>query len=72
MTTTITKLLTIPEFADAIGVSDSLARALVVGGSVPFVWVRNRRRVDYREIEKWLSRANPVIDRPAPSDSESR
>ena len=35
--TTMTKLLTIPQFAHATGISEALARALVNRGDVPSV-----------------------------------
>jgi hypothetical protein len=56
-----TKLLSIPEFADAAGLSDALARALVMRGDVPSVRVGARRRVDSRWVQKWLSLGNPEI-----------
>jgi excisionase family DNA binding protein len=58
---TTTKLLTIPGFANAIGVSENLARAIVKRGEVPSIQVGRRRRVDSRWVEKWTAQANPPI-----------
>jgi excisionase family DNA binding protein len=58
---TITKLLTVPQFAEATGLSDPLARALVNRGDVPSVLVGRRRRVDARWVEKWVNLGNPEI-----------
>jgi excisionase family DNA binding protein len=57
----MTKLLTVPQFANATGLSDSLARTLVNSGQVPSIQVGRRRRVDARWIEKWTATANPEI-----------
>lgn len=58
---TTTKLLSIPQFADATGLTDYLARALVMRGDVPSVRVGARRRVDSRWVEKWVNLGNPDI-----------
>lgn len=58
---TMTKLLSIPQFAHATGLSDALARALVMRGDVPSVRVGARRRVDSRWVEKWVNLGNPEI-----------
>ncbi len=58
---TTTKLLTIPEFANATGISETLARTLVNRGDVPSIPVGRRRRVDARWVEKWTNTANPPI-----------
>ena len=58
---TMTKLLTVPQFATATGLSDTLARALVNRGDVPSILVGRRRRVDARWIEKWVNLGNPEI-----------
>jgi excisionase family DNA binding protein len=52
---TVTKLLSIPEFAKATGISVRLARELVNRGDVPSVRVGPRRRVDIRFVEKWTA-----------------
>lgn len=59
---TKTKLLTIPEFANATGLTYGLARELVIRGDVPHVLVGTRRRVDSRWIEKWTACGNPELD----------
>ncbi len=58
---TMTKLLTVPQFANATGLSEALARALVNRGDVPSIQVGSRRRVDSRWIEKWVNLGNPEI-----------
>jgi len=63
---TTTKLLTIPEFANATGISENLARAIVKRGEVPSIQVGRRRRVDSRWVEKWTALANPPIAGSAP------
>jgi hypothetical protein len=57
----MTKLLSIPQFAHATGLSDALARSLVMRGDVPSVRVGARRRVDSRWVEKWVNLGNPEI-----------
>jgi hypothetical protein len=58
---TTTKLLTIPQFANATGISETLARALVNRGDVPSIPVGRPRRIDARWIEKWTALANPPV-----------
>jgi excisionase family DNA binding protein len=58
---TTTKLLTIPQFAHATGISETLARAIVKRGEVPSVQVGRRRRVSSSWIEKWTDLANPPV-----------
>jgi excisionase family DNA binding protein len=58
---TTTKLLSVPQFANATGLSDTLARALVNRGDVPSILVGRRRRVDARWVEKWVNMGNPEI-----------
>ncbi len=57
---TTTKLLSIPEFAKATGLSDRLARHLVKNGDVPSIKVGSRRRVDARFIDRWTAAACEV------------
>jgi len=64
----MTKLLSIPEFAVATGISETLARALVNRGDVPSILVGRRRRVDARWVERWTALANP----PLPADIQRR
>jgi excisionase family DNA binding protein len=66
MTMKTTKLLSIPEFAKATGLSVWLARELVHRGDVPSVRVGARRRVDSRWVERWLAAGNPESDVPSP------
>jgi predicted DNA-binding transcriptional regulator AlpA len=58
---TTTRLLSIPQFANATGLSDALARALVMRGDVPSVRVGARRRVSSHWVEKWVNLGNPEI-----------
>lgn len=51
----MTKLLTIPKFAEATGLSYRLCLQLVDAGDVPSVRVGRRRRIDVRWIEQWLA-----------------
>jgi hypothetical protein len=50
---TTTKLLTIPAFAKATGLTYWLARELVNRGDIPSVQVGPRKRVDARWVEQW-------------------
>jgi excisionase family DNA binding protein len=59
--TTVTQLLTIPDFARRTGLPVTLARHLVYRGGVPSVRVGRRRRVDVRWVERWLAQGNPDI-----------
>lgn len=56
----VTKLLSIPQFAKATGLGYRLARKLVLSGEVPSVKVGPRRRVDTRQIDKWLDWEDPA------------
>jgi hypothetical protein len=49
----MTKLITIPRFAEATGLSYRLCR-LVETGQIPSVAVGPRRRIDVRWIDQWL------------------
>lgn len=51
----MTKLLTIPKFAETIGLSYRLCLQLVESGKIPSVPVGCRRRIDVRWVEQWLS-----------------
>jgi excisionase family DNA binding protein len=51
----MTKLLTIPEFAEATGLSYRLCLQLIESGKIPSVPVGTRRRIDVRWVEQWLS-----------------
>jgi excisionase family DNA binding protein len=51
----MTKLITIPKFAETTGLSYRLCLQLVEKGSIPSVSVGSRRRIDVRWIEQWLS-----------------
>jgi hypothetical protein len=52
---TTTKLLTIPAFARATGLSTWLARELVRRGDIPSVQVGPRHRIDARWVERWTT-----------------
>lgn len=51
----MTKLITIPKFAEATGLSYRLCLELVAAGKIPSVEVGTRRRIDVRWIEQWLA-----------------
>lgn len=51
----MTKLLTIPKFAQATGLSYRLHLQLVEAGEIPSVPVGSRRRIDIRWVEQWLA-----------------
>jgi excisionase family DNA binding protein len=51
----MTKLLTIPKFAEATGLSYRLCLQLVQTGEIPSVPVGSRRRIDVRWVEQWLA-----------------
>jgi excisionase family DNA binding protein len=50
----LTKLLSIAQFAKATGLGYRMARKLVLSGEVNSVKVGRRRRVDSRQIDRWL------------------
>jgi hypothetical protein len=51
----MTKLITIPKFAIATGLSYRLCLRLVGTGEVPSVLIGTRRRIDVRWIAQWLA-----------------
>ena len=51
----MTKLITIPKFAQATGLPYRLCLQLVGTGQIPSVPVGNRRRIDVRWVEQWLA-----------------
>jgi excisionase family DNA binding protein len=63
---TLTKLLTIPQFANATGLSERAARTMIEHGQLPTVRVGSRQRVDVRWVKKWLATANPDVSTGAP------
>jgi excisionase family DNA binding protein len=50
----MTKLLTIPKFAQETGLPYRLCLQLVHTGEIPSVQVGSRRRIDIRWVEQWL------------------
>jgi excisionase family DNA binding protein len=50
----MTKLITIPRFADLTGLAYRLCLHLVGTGQIPSVAVGRRRRIDVRWVEQWL------------------
>ena len=52
---TMTKLLTIPQFASDTGLNYRLCLRLVDSGEIPSVPVGGRRRIDARWVEQWLA-----------------
>jgi excisionase family DNA binding protein len=61
----MTKLITIPKFAEATGLSYRLCLHLVGTGQIPSVPVGRRRRIDVRWVNQWLA-----IGGYRPSDQE--
>jgi excisionase family DNA binding protein len=51
----MTKLITIPKFAEATGLSYRLCVRLVGTGQIPSIPVGDRRRIDVRWVEQWLA-----------------
>jgi excisionase family DNA binding protein len=51
----MTKLITVPTFAEATGLSYRLCLQLVGTGQIPSVPVGRRRRIDLRWVEQWLA-----------------
>jgi excisionase family DNA binding protein len=51
----MTKLITIPKFAEATGLPYRLCLHLIGTGQVPSVAVGRRRRIDVRWVEQWLA-----------------
>jgi hypothetical protein len=51
----MTKLITIPKFAEATGLPYRLCLHLVRTAQIPSVAVGLRRRIDVRWVEQWLA-----------------
>ena len=51
----MTKLITIPKFAEATGLPYRLCLHLVGTGQIPSVPVGRRHRLDVRWVEQWLA-----------------
>jgi excisionase family DNA binding protein len=51
----MTKLITIPKFAEETGLPYRLCLHLVGTGQIPSVAVGRRRRIDVRWVEQWLA-----------------
>ena len=51
----MTKLITIPKFAESTGLSYRLCLHLVETGQIPSVAVGRRHRIDVRWVEQWLA-----------------
>ena len=51
----MTKLITIPKFAEATGLPYRLCLHLVGTGQIPSVPVGCRRRIDLRWVDQWLA-----------------
>jgi excisionase family DNA binding protein len=51
----MTKLITIPKFAESTGLPYRLCLKLVGTRKIPSVQVGGRRRIDVRWIEQWLA-----------------
>ena len=51
----MTKLMTVPKFAKATGLSYRHSLQLVETGQIPSVPVGRRRRIDTRWVEQWLA-----------------
>ena len=51
----MTKLITIPKFAELTGLSYRLCLHLVESGQIPSVPVGRRRRIDVRWVAQWLA-----------------
>ena len=51
----MTKLITIPKFAQATGLTYRLCLQLVSAGRIPSVRVGCRRRIDVRWVAQWLA-----------------
>jgi excisionase family DNA binding protein len=51
----MTKLITIPRFAESTGLSYRLCLHLVETGQIPSVPVGRRRRIDVRWVAQWLA-----------------
>jgi excisionase family DNA binding protein len=51
----MTRLITIPKFAQETGLPYRLCLQLVGNGQIPSVPVGGRRRIDVRWVEQWLA-----------------
>ncbi len=51
----MTKLITIPNFADATGLPYRLCLHLIRTGQIPSVTGGRRRRIEARWVEQWLA-----------------
>lgn len=59
----MTKLITIPRFAEATGLAYRLCLHLIGTGRIPSVPVGCRRRIDVRWVEQWLATGGYRPDR---------
>lgn len=67
----MTKLLTVPKFAQATGLSYRLCLQLVGSGEIPSVPVGARRRIDVRWVEQWLAAGGyRQMNEVAPTDND--
>jgi excisionase family DNA binding protein len=62
----MTKLLTIPKFAQATGLSYRLCLQLVGNGKIPSVQVGSRHRIDVRWVDQWLATGGYRAPSPEP------
>jgi len=60
----MTKLITVPKFAEATGLPYRLCLQLVGTGKIPSVPVGSRRRIDIRWVEQWLETGGYRNDKP--------
>ena len=51
----MTKLITVPKFAELTGLPYRLCLHLVATGQIPSVPVGRRRRIDVRWVDQWLA-----------------
>jgi excisionase family DNA binding protein len=51
----MTKLITVPKFAELTGLPYRLCLHVVVTGQIPSVRVGRRRRIDVRWVNQWLA-----------------
>ena len=59
----MTKLITIPKFAELTGLPYRLCLHLIGTGQIPSVAVGRRRRIDVRWVEQWLASGGYRPDR---------
>ena len=69
----MTRLITIPKFAEATGLSYRLCLHLIGTGQIPSVPVGRRRRVDVRWVSQWLASGGyrPAVPESVTSHSEA-